>query len=186
MVGFVYRTFKSSVGCLAHFIYQSAIGVCDVLWLRRSQQFLLSFISGMTRDDLFNTNAGIVRDLMDAVAKVCPKAMLGIITNPVIPVHLCQCCYCGLFRCPGWGGSSHGSISVDHKCHFHTFHTLGDCYCHSHVSVFLILVLFSCHSTILLSSIHLNILLSAQSSCWINLCFLIQVDLHPSVWLIWP
>ncbi|KAL8619090.1 malate DEHYDROGENASE, NAD-dependent [Nucella lapillus] len=38
---------------------------------------------GMTRDDLFNTNAAIVRDLTAAVAESCPKAMLGIITNPV-------------------------------------------------------------------------------------------------------
>jgi len=38
---------------------------------------------GMTRDDLFNTNAGIVRDLADACARVCPKAMLAIISNPV-------------------------------------------------------------------------------------------------------
>ncbi|GFS19532.1 malate dehydrogenase [Elysia marginata] len=38
---------------------------------------------GMTRDDLFNTNAGIVANLVDACAKNCPKAMLGIITNPV-------------------------------------------------------------------------------------------------------
>lgn len=38
---------------------------------------------GMTRDDLFNTNAGIVRDLARVCAKNCPKAMLCIITNPV-------------------------------------------------------------------------------------------------------
>jgi len=38
---------------------------------------------GMTRDDLFNTNAGIVRDLAEAAAKTCPKAFLAIITNPV-------------------------------------------------------------------------------------------------------
>lgn len=38
---------------------------------------------GMTRDDLFNTNASIVRDLVDACAQVCPKAMIGIIANPV-------------------------------------------------------------------------------------------------------
>ncbi|VDK60922.1 unnamed protein product [Anisakis simplex] len=38
---------------------------------------------GMTRDDLFNTNAGIVRDLCDAAAKTCPKAFMAIITNPV-------------------------------------------------------------------------------------------------------
>lgn len=38
---------------------------------------------GMTRDDLFNTNASIVRDLAAAAAKVCPNAILGIISNPV-------------------------------------------------------------------------------------------------------
>ncbi|XP_067663099.1 malate dehydrogenase, mitochondrial-like [Haliotis asinina] len=38
---------------------------------------------GMTRDDLFNTNASIVRDLSDACAQYCPKAIMGIITNPV-------------------------------------------------------------------------------------------------------
>lgn len=38
---------------------------------------------GMTRDDLFNTNASIVRDLVDACAKNCPKAMICIIANPV-------------------------------------------------------------------------------------------------------
>ncbi|CAJ0930788.1 unnamed protein product, partial [Mesorhabditis belari] len=38
---------------------------------------------GMTRDDLFNTNAGIVRDLCQTIAKVAPKALVAIITNPV-------------------------------------------------------------------------------------------------------
>jgi len=38
---------------------------------------------GMTRDDLFNTNAGIVRDLMEGVAKAAPKALVAVITNPV-------------------------------------------------------------------------------------------------------
>lgn len=38
---------------------------------------------GMTRDDLFNTNASIVRDLAKACAEVCPKALIGIISNPV-------------------------------------------------------------------------------------------------------
>jgi malate dehydrogenase len=38
---------------------------------------------GMTRDDLFNVNAGIVRDLAEAAAKACPKAFVAIITNPV-------------------------------------------------------------------------------------------------------
>ncbi|KEY59757.1 malate dehydrogenase [Serratia sp. DD3] len=38
---------------------------------------------GMDRSDLFNVNAGIVRNLMEQVAKTCPKACIGIITNPV-------------------------------------------------------------------------------------------------------
>merc|ERR1712071_370747 len=38
---------------------------------------------GMTRDDLFNTNASIVATLAAAAAKVCPDAMVAIISNPV-------------------------------------------------------------------------------------------------------
>lgn len=38
---------------------------------------------GMTRDDLFNTNASIVRDLAQAAADVAPDALIGIISNPV-------------------------------------------------------------------------------------------------------
>ena len=38
---------------------------------------------GMTRDDLFNINAGIVRDLVTAVADNCPGAFIHIISNPV-------------------------------------------------------------------------------------------------------
>ncbi|KAK1635657.1 malate dehydrogenase [Colletotrichum phormii] len=38
---------------------------------------------GMTRDDLFKTNAGIIADLAAGVAQFCPKALVGIITNPV-------------------------------------------------------------------------------------------------------
>ncbi|PVV03039.1 hypothetical protein BB560_002494 [Smittium megazygosporum] len=38
---------------------------------------------GMTRDDLFNVNAGIVRDLVQGVAENCPKAQVCIISNPV-------------------------------------------------------------------------------------------------------
>ncbi|GAA5848561.1 hypothetical protein JCM3766R1_005295 [Sporobolomyces carnicolor] len=38
---------------------------------------------GMTRDDLFNINAGIVRDLIQGVAEHCPKAFVCIISNPV-------------------------------------------------------------------------------------------------------
>jgi len=38
---------------------------------------------GMTRDDLFNTNATIVKTLVAAAAQHCPKAVLCIISNPV-------------------------------------------------------------------------------------------------------
>ncbi|GJN93872.1 hypothetical protein Rhopal_006931-T1 [Rhodotorula paludigena] len=38
---------------------------------------------GMTRDDLFNINAGIVRDLAQGIADFCPKAFVLIISNPV-------------------------------------------------------------------------------------------------------
>ncbi|OLY84588.1 Malate dehydrogenase, cytoplasmic [Smittium mucronatum] len=38
---------------------------------------------GMTRDDLFGVNAGIVRDLIQGVADNCPKALVCIISNPV-------------------------------------------------------------------------------------------------------
>ena len=38
---------------------------------------------GMDRSDLFNINAGIVKNLIEACADNCPNACLGIITNPV-------------------------------------------------------------------------------------------------------
>lgn len=38
---------------------------------------------GMDRSDLFNINAGIIRNLVEKVATTCPKACIGIITNPV-------------------------------------------------------------------------------------------------------
>ncbi|KAF7126170.1 hypothetical protein CNMCM5793_002592 [Aspergillus hiratsukae] len=38
---------------------------------------------GMSRDDLFNINAGIVRDLVTGIAQYCPKAFVLIISNPV-------------------------------------------------------------------------------------------------------
>ncbi|KAL1718513.1 lactate/malate dehydrogenase [Schizophyllum commune] len=38
---------------------------------------------GMTRDDLFNTNASIVRDLASAIGRVAPDAHIAIISNPV-------------------------------------------------------------------------------------------------------
>ncbi|KAF2953114.1 hypothetical protein DAI22_01g387100 [Oryza sativa Japonica Group] len=38
---------------------------------------------GMTRDDLFNINASIVKTLVEAVADNCPEAFIHIISNPV-------------------------------------------------------------------------------------------------------
>lgn len=38
---------------------------------------------GMTRDDLFNINAGIVKTLCEGIAKCCPKAVVNVISNPV-------------------------------------------------------------------------------------------------------
>ena len=38
---------------------------------------------GMDRSDLFNINVGIVKNLVSLCADTCPKALIGIITNPV-------------------------------------------------------------------------------------------------------
>ena len=38
---------------------------------------------GMDRSDLFNVNAGIVKNLVLQIAKTCPQACIGVITNPV-------------------------------------------------------------------------------------------------------
>lgn len=38
---------------------------------------------GMSRDDLFNTNAGIVASIAETVAKACPNAFICVISNPV-------------------------------------------------------------------------------------------------------
>ncbi|KAF4351830.1 hypothetical protein F8388_005108 [Cannabis sativa] len=38
---------------------------------------------GMTRDDLFNINASIVKTLCEGIAKCCPNAIVNLISNPV-------------------------------------------------------------------------------------------------------
>lgn len=38
---------------------------------------------GMDRSDLFNINAGVVKNLAEAIVANCPKALVGVITNPV-------------------------------------------------------------------------------------------------------
>jgi malate dehydrogenase len=37
----------------------------------------------MTRDDLFKINAGIVKELVEGIAKYCPKSYILVISNPV-------------------------------------------------------------------------------------------------------
>ncbi|XP_064620352.1 malate dehydrogenase, mitochondrial-like [Lineus longissimus] len=58
---------------------QSALEGCDVVVIPAG----VPRKPGMTRDDLFNTNATICADLAVACAKHCPKAMMAIIANPV-------------------------------------------------------------------------------------------------------
>merc|ERR1712193_486862 len=41
---------------------------------------------GMTRDDLFNTNASIVATLAGAAAKVCPEAIISNPVNSTVPI----------------------------------------------------------------------------------------------------
>ncbi|MDP4529198.1 malate dehydrogenase [Alkalimonas delamerensis] len=38
---------------------------------------------GMDRSDLFNVNANVVKTLAEAIVEQCPKALVGVITNPV-------------------------------------------------------------------------------------------------------
>merc|ERR1719222_1158821 len=38
---------------------------------------------GMTRDDLFKTNADIAKGLVEACGKYCPDAVIALIVNPV-------------------------------------------------------------------------------------------------------
>ena len=38
---------------------------------------------GMTRDDLFKINAGIVKGLIEGIVEYCPKAFILVISNPV-------------------------------------------------------------------------------------------------------
>lgn len=64
-------------------------GIHVIFWDSHSVEFAHSSYTGvprkpgMTRDDLFNTNASIVKGLAEACAKNCPNAMFLIISNPV-------------------------------------------------------------------------------------------------------
>jgi len=46
---------------------------------------------GMTRDDLFKVNCGIAKGIVDACAKYCPEAIIGLVVNPVNSVVPAMC-----------------------------------------------------------------------------------------------
>merc|ERR1712125_207844 len=46
---------------------------------------------GMTRADLLGINAGIAKGIVEACAKFCPNAVLGLIVNPVNSVVPAMC-----------------------------------------------------------------------------------------------
>merc|ERR1712151_257670 len=46
---------------------------------------------GMTRADLLGINAGIAKNIVEACAKHCPNAILGLIVNPVNSVVPAMC-----------------------------------------------------------------------------------------------
>lgn len=46
---------------------------------------------GMTRADLLGVNAGIAKNIVEACAKYCPEAILGLIVNPVNSVVPAMC-----------------------------------------------------------------------------------------------
>merc|ERR1712187_996779 len=46
---------------------------------------------GMTRADLLGINAGIAKNIVEACAKYCPNAVLGLIVNPVNSVVPAMC-----------------------------------------------------------------------------------------------
>jgi len=58
---------------------EAAVAGCDVILIPAG----VPRKPGMTRDDLFNTNATIVATLATACAKAAPNAVVGIIANPV-------------------------------------------------------------------------------------------------------
>jgi malate dehydrogenase len=58
---------------------KSALDGCDVVVIPAG----VPRKPGMTRDDLFNINAGIVKNLVTGCAEACPKACILIISNPV-------------------------------------------------------------------------------------------------------
>jgi malate dehydrogenase len=58
---------------------EAAVAGCDIVLIPAG----VPRKPGMTRDDLFNTNATIVANLTRACARAAPNAVVGIIANPV-------------------------------------------------------------------------------------------------------
>merc|ERR1711953_951541 len=58
---------------------EAAVAGCDVVLVPAG----VPRKPGMTRDDLFATNADIAKGIVEACAKFCPEAVLGMIVNPV-------------------------------------------------------------------------------------------------------
>merc|ERR1711935_773157 len=58
---------------------EAAVAGCDIVLIPAG----VPRKPGMTRDDLFNTNATIVANLTRACARAAPNAVIGIIANPV-------------------------------------------------------------------------------------------------------
>ncbi|WP_395341388.1 malate dehydrogenase [Ningiella sp. W23] len=56
-----------------------ALSACDIVLIPAG----VPRKPGMDRSDLFNINAGIVKNLIEACADNCPNACIGVITNPV-------------------------------------------------------------------------------------------------------
>merc|ERR1712217_317492 len=69
---------SSSIGYTGDDLKQALEG-CDVVVIPAG----VPRKPGMTRDDLFNINAGIVKTLVAGCAEACPKAAILVISNPV-------------------------------------------------------------------------------------------------------
>lgn len=72
-------TQSKTIGCVGQEELAKALKDCSVVVIPAG----VPRKPGMTRDDLFNTNASIAKATVEAVAKHCPKALIAIITNPV-------------------------------------------------------------------------------------------------------
>jgi len=82
VVGYVYNVGEKAVDKL-----EAALTGCHVVLIPAG----LPRKPGMTRDDLFKTNADIAKGLVSACAKFCPEAILLMIVNPVNSVVPAMC-----------------------------------------------------------------------------------------------